>query len=124
MNHLIFQIILLLALIALILYVFRLRTLMTDRLVFLALALIGFALIINPDLTTWIAHQVSLGRGTDLVFYIFIIASLFYAITTTARLRQIQRQLTLIVRQVALSQPIAPLQKHPAPNQTSDEDEP
>lgn len=106
MNHLAFQIMLLVFLLAFIIYIFRLRTQLIDRLVFLILAVIGLVLAFRPDLSTWIASRVSIGRGTDLVFYLFIIAGLFFALTITTRTRNLQRQLTLIVRQMALDHPI------------------
>ncbi len=119
MNHLTFQILLVAALIVFFFYIYRLRTPLTDRILYLVFGLVGLVLILHPDLSTSIANQVSIGRGADLIFYLSIIAGLFYAVTMTARLRQMQRQLTLVTRQMALSQPYE-LEQNP-PDTTQDE---
>lgn len=106
MNHMVFQIALFAALIVFTFYIFRLRTPLTDRIIFLALVVVGAVLVANPDLSTEIAHRLEIGRGTDLIFYVFIIASLFFAVTVTTRQRQMQRQITLLVRQMALDHPL------------------
>lgn len=108
MNHLNFQIILFASLLIFTFYIFRLRTLIMDRIIFFFFVLVGAVLIINPDLSTIVAKYLGIGRGADLVFYIFIIISLFFAISTNARQKHLQRQITLLIRQIALSNPIQP----------------
>jgi hypothetical protein len=92
-------------LIFLVAYIFLLRTAHTDRIVYLALALVGILLVLAPDLSTDIAHTVGIGRGVDLVIYIFILAGLFYSVTITSELKRMQRQMTALVRQIALDNP-------------------
>jgi hypothetical protein len=92
-------------LVFLVAYIFLLRTAHTDRIVYLALALVGILLVLAPDLSTDIAHTVGIGRGVDLVIYIFILAGLFYSVTITSELKRMQRQMTALVRQIALDNP-------------------
>jgi hypothetical protein len=88
------------------LYVTRLRSRLTDRLAYLLLAVIGTALVINPEWSNRLAHLAGIGRGADLVFYLFIIFSLFYFVATSANRRRHERDLTTVVRTLALQTPI------------------
>ncbi len=106
MNIQLSQVILIGALILFILYIYRLRTDFLDRLVYLACAAIGIVLVIDPQLSSIIANLLGIGRGADLLFYLFIIASLFYAVATRSRLRRMEQQITQLVRQNALDHPI------------------
>lgn len=89
----------------LVLYIFLLRTAHTDRIVYIAFALVGILLVLAPGLSTDIAHLLGIGRGVDLVIYIFILAGLFYSVTITSELKRMQRQMTALVRQNALDNP-------------------
>lgn len=105
MNIQLSQVILIGALILFILYIYRLRTDFLDRLVYFACAAIGIVLVIDPQLSSIIANLLGIGRGADLLFYLFIIASLFYAVATRSRLRRMEQQITQLVRQNALDHP-------------------
>jgi hypothetical protein len=63
-------------------------------------------LVINPDLTSQIASRIGIGRGTDLLIYLFILASLFHAANVRAQLKHLQEQLTVLMRNQALQQPL------------------
>ncbi len=89
----------------LVVYLFLLRTAYTDRIVYLVCALVGILMVLAPDLSTDIAHTLGIGRGVDLVIYIFILAGLFYSVTITSELKRLQRQMTTLVRQIALDNP-------------------
>jgi hypothetical protein len=67
---------------------------------------VGIALVIDPTASTQIANLLGIGRGADLLFYLFIIASLFYAVATRSRIRRMEKQITNLVRQNALDHPI------------------
>jgi hypothetical protein len=100
------QILLTAALLLFILYIFRLRSEFIDRIVYIACTLAGIVFVIDPELSTRIANFLGIGRGADLIFYLFIIASLFYAVATRSRLRRMEIQLTELVRRDAISRPI------------------
>jgi hypothetical protein len=89
-----------------ILYIFWLRTVWMDRIIYLLFAIIGILLVIDPNLTSQIASRIGIGRGTDLLIYLFILASLFYAVNVRAQLKRIRVQMTLVVRTLALQQPV------------------
>jgi hypothetical protein len=99
------QIILIFVLIIFGVYVFRIRTVLTDRIILLLLACGGLVLVIQPDFSTWIANRVGIGRGTDLILYVFILFSLFYFVGISSDLKKIERQLTEVVRAQALQNP-------------------
>jgi len=58
--------------------------------------------VINPDLTTRIAHGVGVGRGTDLLFYLFCVASITVFLKLYKKNRVMEEKLTEVARQVAL----------------------
>lgn len=98
------QIVFLLAGLAFAIYATRLRSTVTDRLVYLLLAGAGCALVLYPDWSTGIAHRLGIGRGVDLVIYLFIVFSLFHYASGAAKARQTERAITTIVRRLALSE--------------------
>jgi small membrane protein len=106
MNIQFSQILLIAALILFVIYIYRLRTDFLDRLVYLACAGVGIVLVIDPMVSTQIANLLGIGRGADLLFYLFIVANLFYAVATRSRIRRMEKQITTLVRQNALDHPI------------------
>jgi hypothetical protein len=57
-----------------------------------------------PDLTQALAHALGIGRGTDLVFYLFVLAFLGLAFFFYSRLVRMQRQITQLIRQQAIAE--------------------
>ena len=96
------QFILIAAIITFGLYVFRLRTIVVDRVIYLALAWVGIVLVLVPDLSTAMANLVGIGRGTDLVLYVFVVFSLFHFVTLASHLNNIERRITAVVRRGAI----------------------
>lgn len=83
-------------------YIFALRSVLTDRLAMLLLAALGVALVAWPGLAEDVARMFGIGRGTDLVFYLFIIFCLFRFVSASAAQRRLERRLTDVVRELAL----------------------
>jgi small membrane protein len=106
MNIELSQILLIGALLIFIIYVFLLRTLFLDRLILLFITASGILLVIYPDLATWIANLFGIGRGADLLLYLFVVLGLFFAVTITSEIKRLQRQVTELVRFITLSNPI------------------
>jgi hypothetical protein len=102
------QILLLAAIAGFGLYVFRLRTVLIDRLIYLLLIAGGIALVLKPELSTNIANRIGIGRGTDLLFYIFMLFCLFQYVSVASQFKTLERQLTLLVRSTAIAHPILP----------------
>ncbi len=106
MNIQFSQVLLIAALILFVYYILRLRTAFLDRMVYIACAVVGAVFVIDPPFSTQIANLLGIGRGADLLFYLFIIASLFYAVETRSRLRRMEQQITRLVRQIAIDHPM------------------
>ena len=71
----------------------------------LAWALVWFCAalaIIRPELTVRVAKALGIGRGADLVLYCSVVAMMVGFMMMYVRLRRIQRELTLVVRHLAL----------------------
>jgi hypothetical protein len=109
MNTTLAQIILFVLVAALGVYVFALRSRLRDRVAMLILALIGVVLIAWPGLSTDLAAFVGIGRGTDLIFYLFIAFCLFRFVSQAATSRRLEQQLMRVVRDGALRSARPPL---------------
>ncbi len=57
-----------------------------------------------PDEVTYLAKEIGIGRGTDLVLYLFVLAFLVVSFYFYARTVQLQRQVTQLVRHIAIQE--------------------
>ncbi len=62
------------------------------------------AAIADPDLTQKLATAVGIGRGVDLVFYLFALLFMALSFYFYARHVHTQRQLTEVVRHIAIQE--------------------
>lgn len=62
----------------------------------------GMVFAIEPDWTTRIARKVGINRGTDLVLYLLVVASIQGFLLLYLKLRRVRRELTLLVRELAI----------------------
>lgn len=76
----------------------RMRLLLT--LIWLAAA----GAILRPDLSMRLANAVGIGRGADLLLYVAILASLIVWFTVYLRLVSHEKQLTEVVRHLAIAE--------------------
>lgn len=114
------QIILIAAILLFVLYAFQMRTLLRDRVIYLALVSAGLIFILFPDLSTYVANLVGIGRGADLVLYTFVVVALFNHVSLVSRMRGLERQLTQLVRTIAVDEPQAvPQRQEPAAGQAA-----
>jgi small membrane protein len=102
MNLLWSQVILVAAMLAYGIYVFRFRTVLTDRIVLMSLAFAGIILVIDPEISTWLAHRIGIGRGADLIMYIFLVFCLFRFVGIASQSNAVERQMTRIIRAMAI----------------------
>lgn len=73
------------------------------RRILLVLFVLGAGVsVFFPNLLTSLANLVGIGRGTDLLLYIMVIAFLGFAATTYRRSRQLENQITELAREIAL----------------------
>ncbi len=67
-----------------------------------ALWLAAGVAIIWPGVTKAVANLLGIGRGADLVFYCSVVVMMVGFVMIYARLRRIRRELTLLVRHLAI----------------------
>ncbi len=91
-----------LTIVVFLLYAFRARSIIGDRLVLAGLGGAGIVMALQPSLATRLANLLGIGRGADLVVYVFILYSLFHNLHVGSRLRSMEQQLTQIVRAGAI----------------------
>jgi len=72
------------------------------RLLAVGIALLAVASVLHPDLTQWLAEQLGVTRGTDLVLYLFIVVASSAAVVSRLRVRDLEQRLGEVVRVMAL----------------------
>lgn len=73
----------------------------------------GLYAVIRPDDLTWIANQIGIGRGTDLLLYILIMAFAFVTVSTYVRFREQDLRYARLARAVALQNAVRPGESMP-----------
>lgn len=68
--------------------------------------IVGAIAVIQPELTAKLAKALGIGRGTDLVFYVAILAGLWGFFMVYLRLRRMEQALTTVVRELAVRFPV------------------
>jgi hypothetical protein len=58
--------------------------------------------VMAPGITQWFAGILGVGRGADAVFYVSIVALSYAFFRIYLRSRQLEQQLTLLVRKLAI----------------------
>ena len=72
------------------------------RLAFVAFIAVTVYGVLRPDDLTRVANRVGVGRGADLLLYGLLISAIFLVVNTGMRFRGVERQLTDLVRALAL----------------------
>ncbi len=80
----------------------RSRSRLAGRVVLILFVLILSIFVLFPDITTWIANQVGVGRGTDFLFYTFALFVLYALSMIYLRLRDQDRKITQATRSLAI----------------------
>jgi len=83
-------------------YALRVRSIRSDRIILVTLMLAGVVLVLDPGLSTWVANRIGIGRGTDLIMYLFVVFSLFRFVGISAETKRTQRPVTLLTRELAI----------------------
>lgn len=60
------------------------------------------AAIINPGLPQWVADLLGIGRGADVVLYLFVLAFLWVSFFLYSCHLRVQRQVTQLTRHIAI----------------------
>jgi hypothetical protein len=82
------------------------RTRAWKKLIMVALAAVAVTSILYPQLTTTVANFVGVGRGTDLVLYLLVAVFLYVTLGFYLRFRDLERQLTVLARRLAIDEAI------------------
>lgn len=88
--------------ILLLLYFTLLRNRLYNRILFIIIFLIGILFVFMPNLTTQIAHKLGIGRGSDFIFYLFILLSFYAFMMLYSKQRKFSNTLTEIIRREAI----------------------
>jgi hypothetical protein len=72
------------------------------RLLAVVLCLTAVTFVLFPDLTTVIAKSLGVGRGTDLLLYVSLIAGVHAILLLYRRTRDLERRITEQIRAMAL----------------------
>ena len=72
------------------------------QLVFAGVWLFGALCLARPEMTTTLSKKLGIGRGADLLLYILALGSFWFAMFTYYRLSALSREITGIVRQLAI----------------------
>lgn len=69
-------------------------------------AAVGIYFAWRPDDLSAIAHLMGVGRGADLLLYIWVVVSFLAIVALMLRLRALREQITTLVRHIALTEAI------------------
>jgi len=105
----IFQMLFIAAIILITVFINRSSRLIFSRVFFLAVTAAGFLLLIFPESASRIANSVGIGRGADLIFYMFILFAWSWFAAISSRLRKSDRKITTLVRSFAIAHPLKSL---------------
>ena len=64
--------------------------------------------VLRPDDLTAVANFVGVGRGTDLVLYVLVVAFIFTTLSSYVRFREQELRYAKLARAVALQNPVLP----------------
>jgi hypothetical protein len=64
----------------------------------------GIVLVIFPNLTSYVAERLGVGRGTDLLLYFTVLGGMFIAAHLYFQIRRQEAALARVVRELALLQ--------------------
>jgi hypothetical protein len=71
-------------------------------------AAIGLDLVWFPSQASWLAAQVGIGRGADLVFYAWVVISLLIMLNLHLKLRAQMELITVLAREIAIANAASP----------------
>ena len=69
----------------------------------IAAALAGFYVVWVPAHATWLAALVGIGRGVDLILYVWVVISLIMLLNLHLKLRSQLEQITILARELAIA---------------------
>ena len=79
------------------------RSALSDKLLAGFVFFCAFTAILFPDLTMYLANFLGVGRGADLVFYLYITWSVFIFMALYSKIMNLNNAITQLSRELALS---------------------
>ena len=99
------KVILLIPLLGLIVfYITRLRNRTFYRLALILISALGVLFVIFPSVTDRLAHMVGVGRGADLVTYLFIVFFFLGGVNLYSKIRKLEANQNELVRKIVMEQ--------------------
>lgn len=80
------------------------RSAALDRLIALGFFVLACLAVMFPEFTSVLAQHLGVGRGTDLLLYVFFAASLFFGILMYSRTMRLEARITELVRHIAVAE--------------------
>jgi hypothetical protein len=96
------QIVIITFLLLLLAFVFRSGNSTSVRLFIIVFLTAGVFFVLLPELTTALANQLGIGRGADLLLYVFVIFTLYHFVYSLAEHNRLLKMVTLLSREIAL----------------------
>ncbi len=90
-------------------------------LAFTAIVAVGIYFVWLPDHATVVAGWLGVGRGTDLLIYLWILITLFVGVNLHLKIQAVRENITELTRAVALASARDPEERHPAGGAAQDE---
>ena len=124
-NQIVVQVVLIVSAIGALVYFVRrghnVRIRASKRVAFFAFIAVNIYAVLRPNDVTAVAQLLGIGRGTDLVVYLLVVAFVFGMINTYLRNRELGERLTelaraLAVREAELANRERGLVREPLPN--------
>ena len=84
----------------------RFRRHILSRLMMITISFLGMVFVLFPSLSNKLAEIVGVGRGADLIIYLFMVFSFLFGIFLYAKIRKIQQDQTEIIKAMAIQQAI------------------
>lgn len=107
MNQLLIQAVLIAAVIAVVVRLFRSRGARSQalrRIGLVVFAVLAVVSILVPELWNAIARVVGVARGVDIVLYALVVAFLSFTVTTYLRFRDMENAYTRLARRIAIDE--------------------
>ena len=81
------------------------------RILMLVFVLAAASSVFFPQVWTWFANLIGIGRGTDLLLYLLVLVFFGFVASTHRRFRHMEKSITELARQLALSHVNPPSEK-------------
>jgi hypothetical protein len=82
---------------------------------FMVCAVVGIYFTWVPQHATRVAEAMGVGRGVDLIIYIWVVISLLVSFHLHLKVREHTKTITELARRIALSSPLNPADRQPIP---------